>query len=150
MLVDRTQETNNAVQDIAVLVGGLSLSDADFRDDVFVTKLGVFSSAVKSLALKLDGSEAWLIDWLSAEHLKGAQLYVSAKTNWAKENSNVSIVPPFDPQSRGAKMTRFNTWAQDLTAHIGEYERSARTDQVVSPWFRRALAFLESPLDIRN
>jgi hypothetical protein len=146
----RTQQTDAAVQSIQAAISSLSLSDSDFLDDRFVARLSDMSTDVENLGVAFDGSEAWLIDWLSSEHYKGASLYVSAKTNWAKENSNLNSVPPFDPLSRAAKMTRFNTWAQDLAVHIGEYERSARTPEVVSPWFRRALAFRDSPTDIRN
>lgn len=110
--------------------------------DAVVNKL----AEVKQAANRVDTTdEPWIVDWLSAEHLKGAMLQTAAETNWRKEQTD-GTDRTFNARARSTIITRFNGWVTECRARLDAYERSGRTAADVIEWRAALERFRQDPV----
>ncbi|ASD20860.1 hypothetical protein B7495_01000 [Cryobacterium sp. LW097] len=138
----RTSEVDDIKQRLAVL----TLHEDDYNFDFVVDQLAGLKQEISRLSQELDGHESWLVDWLTAEHLKGSMLYVGAITNYRKERA-AGRGFPFDPLTRAAIADRFNSWSNEAKSRLALYETSDRTADTVEPWVAKIRAFNADPVN---
>lgn len=117
------------------------ISDQELDSDAAVMKVRRLNSAIGRLSLTLEGSEAWLIDWLAAEHTGLAITQTGAKLRKTSQKNT-----PAERANRLALLARYVTRANELSEHIVEYETSGRTEALARQWQADAEAYVADPL----
>lgn len=134
------------IEEIRQRLAVLTLHEDDYNFDFVVDQLAGLKEAIAGLSDTVGGDENWLIDWLTAEHLKGSMLYVGAITNYRKQLADGRTFP-FDPSTRAAIADRFNSWSNGAKSRLVLYETSARTAETVKPWLAQIAAFKDDPVN---
>lgn len=132
----RMQQLRDALQPLA-------LEESDFAGDVVVARIAMLKVAINAFG---SDAEPWLLEWLADERYKGAVLYAAGKTNWKHEQRGSGKAA--DRQMRALIVARFNSWVQELTSRLGQYEQGERTAASVAGWRSQLASFKEDP--VRN
>jgi hypothetical protein len=124
---------DEALIDIASTLSVLTLDERDMDFDFVVSHLATLKGEIDAFEGVLHGSEPWLATYLSKAHVKGAILFVGAKTNYRKQLAD-GRKWPFTPEVRDQIMSRFNSWGPDTLERLSTYEESDRSAAIVAPW----------------
>lgn len=102
------------------LASGLSLSEATVDTATITDDL----AALKRATVEVDSTDAATVQWLNDEHYAGGVYAVAATMNKRAEISGKGN--PFNRQSRGEIIDRYNHWAAQFVERIDAVE-SGRT-----------------------
>ncbi|KUM35246.1 hypothetical protein [Arthrobacter sp. EpRS71] len=132
------------MQRLREAVRRLALHENDFAaGDAVVERIAELKIAIDAFT---SDTEPWLLEWLGDEHYKGAVLYAAGKMNWNHEQQGKGTFA--DRQMRARIISRFNSWVDQLSTRLIQYERGPRDAASVARWRSDLKLFKQDP--VRN
>lgn len=120
----------------------LALHESDFGvGDAVVERLAALKAAIDAISADV---EPWLLEWLADEHYKGSVLFAAAKVNWTHEQQGKGTFA--GRQQRAQIVARFNSWVDQLSTRLVQYEKGRRDAVSVAGWRFELDLFKQDPV----
>ena len=116
------------------------ISDQELDSDAAVMKARKLNSAIGRLQFALEGTEQWVIDWLSVEHQALGIIQTAAKIRKKRPDAAT------DEATRARLLGLYVLRANALSQRILEYEAAGRSEVLAREWEAEAVTYVADPL----